>query len=80
MGLSFEEPPVCTTMVAAPKPEIVRGPIWQIENGVESQVWWLRCPGCGTVAMADEDQVMGRVRLRCECGYRETHDLLGSGG
>lgn len=39
--------------------------------------WLVKCPGCGLEAIADEDQVNGRVSMDCpECPYHETHNIL----
>ncbi len=35
----------------------------------------VECPTCRTQALADHDQVAGRVSMICDCGYHETHDL-----
>jgi hypothetical protein len=39
----------------------------------------LRCPGCGTWADLDDDQVHGRVNIECDagtgCAFHETIDL-----
>lgn len=38
----------------------------------------LRCPGCGTWGLLDDDQLRGHVSAVCpnECGWHETHDFL----
>lgn len=43
-------------------------------------VWSLKCPGCGTWGLIDEDQLHGRVSVDhaadgCVGGYHETHDF-----
>lgn len=42
--------------------------------------WELKCPGCGTWGLLDEDQLHGRVSVDhaaqgCPGGYHETHDF-----
>ena len=55
-----------------PRPEVVKGP-FMLDGRIAFR---LRCPGCGIVAVADDDQYHGRVSIQCEgCGYHETHDL-----
>jgi len=37
--------------------------------------YWFRCPSCGQLASADDDQAHGRVSLDCpndECSFHET--------
>ena len=60
------------------KPEIWRGPVkhTNVETGVESLHWWIKCPDCQNTGQIDEDQAHGRVSIQCECGYHETHNLV----
>ena len=55
----------------SPRPEVVKGPF--LFDG--QTAYRLKCPGCGVVGIADDDQFHGRVSIWCECGYHETHDL-----
>ena len=62
-------------------PEIVRGPIRHSEGKGQpyQEVWYIKCPGCGLEAMADMDQMEGRVSIDCpDCDYHETHTIFGS--
>lgn len=34
------------------------------------------CPLCSVEGFADEDQLLGRVSIECECGYHETVRLV----
>lgn len=43
-------------------------------------VWSLRCPGCGTWGLLDDDQLHGRISVDhaadgCTGGYHETHNF-----
>lgn len=61
------------------RPEIIKGPVTLIDGDKKELIWRLRCPGCGVVAIADVDQMRGRVSLECEaeaCDYHETHELV----
>lgn len=47
-------------------------------------LWQLRCPGCGTWADIDDDQLHGRVTVdhtnQEGCWYHETHDFAALAG
>lgn len=62
------------------RPEIIAGPRTLLDGGRKELIWRLRCPRCGAVAIADIDQMRGRVSLQCEaegeCDYHETHELI----
>lgn len=58
------------------RPEIIKGPVTLIDGDKKELIWRLRCPDCDVVAIADVDQMRGRVSILCDCGYHETHELV----
>lgn len=59
----------------SPAPQILGPPTGVSPN----RTWTAKCPGCGVIAVLDEDQFHGRVSLDCpRCPYHETHDLSGA--
>lgn len=60
-----------------PKPELIRGPVKHTDiDGVQSDVWWIKCPQCQIEGFIDEDQAYGRVSIyHRKCGYHETHNV-----
>ena len=57
--------------------KIWRGPIRHYETQTRwIWVWWVRCPQCNQVAMADAEQMIGKVSFLCDCGYHVTERLI----
>ena len=59
-------------MIESSKPRLLKGPL----KGDEWHAL-IQCPECFREAWIDRDQFEGRVSIVCECGWHETHNLVG---